>query len=284
VRYPEQERLSVDNLNEMRIRTPDGREVPFESVAEVRFVPGYLTISRLNRKRTLEVTADVVRDTTDPRAVVDDVLQNHLPTWRSRYPTLSIEMDGELEEEQAFAGAMFKYMGLSMVIIYGLMAIPFKSYWQPFLILTAIPFGVMGAIFGHLLMGWPISMFSMLGVLACAGVVVNDNLVLIDRINQLRSQGHAVMESLLLGGQDRFRPIILTSMTTFIGLLPIMSETSVQAQFLIPMVISLAYGVLLATGVTLFLVPSLYLMGEQFQDRFTRRQPELKPAKGSARG
>lgn len=275
VRYPEQERISIDNLNQMRIRTPDGREVPFEAVAEVRFVSGYQTIERLDRKRTLEVTAEVQPGKASPRAVVDEILSKDLPRWRNLYPGLSMALDGELQEQQEFQAAMLKYMGLSMLIIYGLMAIPFRSYWQPVLILTAIPFGIMGAIWGHIFMGREISMFSLMGVLACAGVVVNDNLVLIDRINQLRDQGLSVMESLLQGGQDRFRPIILTSLTTFIGLLPIMAETSVQAQFLIPMVISLAFGVLFATGVTLVLVPALYLFGEQFQDRFLRRQPVL---------
>ena len=210
-----------------------------------------------------------------PRAIVDEILRRDLPRWRTLYPGLSMALDGELQEQQEFQAALLKYMGLSMLIIYGLMAIPFRSYWQPVLILTAIPFGIMGAIWGHLIMGREISMFSLMGVLACAGVVVNDNLVLIDRINQLREQGMSVMESLLQGGQDRFRPIILTSLTTFIGLLPIMSETSVQAQFLIPMVISLAFGVLFATAVTLMLVPALYLFGEQFQivsaSRFRRR-------------
>ncbi|MEE4193352.1 MAG: efflux RND transporter permease subunit, partial [Halieaceae bacterium] len=278
VRYPEQERVSIDNLNQMRIRTPDGREVPFEAVAEVRFVSGYQTIERLDRKRTLEVTAEVQPGKASPRAVVDEILSKDLPRWRNLYPGLSMALDGELQEQQEFQAAMLKYMGLSMLIIYGLMAIPFRSYWQPVLILTAIPFGIMGAIWGHIFMGREISMFSLMGVLACAGVVVNDNLVLIDRINQLRDQGLSVMESLLQGGQDRFRPIILTSLTTFIGLLPIMAETSVQAQFLIPMVISLAFGVLFATGVTLVLVPGLYLFGEQFQDRFLRREPVLSSA------
>ncbi len=281
VRYPEQERVSIDNLNEMRIRTPDGREVPFEAVAEVRFVSGYQTIERLNRKRTLEVTAEVQEGKASPRSIVDEVLARDLPRWRTLYPGLTMALDGELQEQQEFSAALLKYMGLSMLIIYGLMAIPFRSYWQPVLILTAIPFGIMGAIWGHIIMGREISMFSLMGVLACAGVVVNDNLVLIDRINQLRDQGLSVMESLLQGGQDRFRPIILTSLTTFIGLLPIMSETSVQAQFLIPMVISLAFGVLFATAVTLVLVPALYLFGEQFQDRFLRRGRGL-PAAGGA--
>ena len=156
------------------------------------------------------------------------------------------------------------------LLIFGLMAIAFRSYWQPFLVLTAIPFGIMGAIFGHALLDWEISIFSMMGVIACAGVVVNDNLVLIDRVNKLREQGYALWDALLQGGEDRFRPIILTSLTTFVGLLPIMSETSVQAQFLIPMVTSLAFGVLFATGVTLILVPALYLIGDDFA-RWGRR-------------
>jgi len=146
------------------------------------------------------------------------------------------------------------------------MAIAFRSYWQPFLVLTAIPFGIMGAIFGHALLNWQISIFSMMGVIACAGVVVNDNLVLIDRVNTLRGQGLALREAVLQAGEDRFRPIILTSLTTFVGLLPIMSETSVQAQFLIPMVTSLAFGVLFATGVTLVLVPALYIVGEDVSE------------------
>jgi multidrug efflux pump subunit AcrB len=165
-----------------------------------------------------------------------------------------------------------------MLIIYALMAIPFRSYWQPLLVLTAVPFGIMGAIFGHLIMRGEISMFSLMGVIACAGVVVNDNLVLIDRINQLRAGGHGLVEALLQAGEDRFRPIILTSLTTFVGLLPIMSETSVQAQFLIPMVTSLAFGVLFATGVTLVLVPCLYLMGEQVATRVLHRRQTLPDA------
>ena len=143
------------------------------------------------------------------------------------------------------------------------------------LVLTAVPFGIMGAIFGHAMLNWEISMFSLLGVIAAAGVVVNDNLVLIDRINQLRAGGHSLVEALLQGGEDRFRPIILTSLTTFVGLLPIMFETSIQAQFMIPMVISLAFGVLLATGVTLLLVPCLYLLGAQISVRVLHRQQPL---------
>jgi multidrug efflux pump subunit AcrB len=271
VRYPESERLSVENLSDMRVRTPLGDEVPFDTVADIRYEPGFLTIERLNRKRTLEVSAEVVSGVTDPRAVVNDIIATHMPQWRSQYPGLTMALDGELQEESDFMGAMLKYMGLSMLVIYALMAIPFRSYWQPILVLTAVPFGVMGAIFGHLILNWEVSIFSLMGVIACAGVVVNDNLVLIDRINQFRNAGQGVVASLLQAGQDRFRPIILTSLTTFVGLLPIMAETSVQAQFLIPMVTSLAFGVLFATGVTLVLVPCLYLLGEQLVGRALRR-------------
>jgi len=278
VRYPERERLSVDNLSEMRVRTPAGDEVPFDVVADVRYQPGYFTIDRIDRKRSLKVTADVLAGVADPRAVVNDLVTNHLPDLQARYPGLILDLDGELREESEFLGALLTYMGLAMLIVYALMAIPFRSYWQPFLVLTAVPFGFMGAIFGHLIFDWQISMFSLLGVIAVAGVVVNDNLVLIDRCNQLRAAGHDVFEALLQGGQDRFRPIILTSMTTFVGLLPIMSETSVQAQFLIPMVISLAFGVLFATGVTLLLVPCLYLLGDQVSAFMLRQKQSLRAA------
>ena len=157
------------------------------------------------------------------------------------------------------------------------MAISFRSYWQPLLILTAIPFGFMGAVFGHMIMGREVSMLSMLGFVACAGVVVNDNLVLLDRINQLRQQGLAVMDAVVQGGRDRFRAILLTSVTTFIGLVPIMAEQSVQARFLIPMVISLAFGVLFATLVTLILVPSLYVTAEAIGHRWLNWRRTFSP-------
>jgi len=270
VRYPETERRSLANLQQMYIRTPSGAQIPFEEVAEYRIVPGYQKVKRLDRMRTLEVRADIRYDQGSPRAVVDAVLADWLPKWQARYPGLGLNLDGELEEETAFRTAMVKYMGLSMILIFGLMAIAFRSYWQPLLVLTAVPFGIMGAIFGHGMMGVQVSLFSLMGVIACAGVVVNDNLVLIDRINSLRQQGLPMWDALLQGGEERFRPIILTSLTTFIGLLPIMSETSVQAQFLIPMVTSLAFGVLFATGVTLVLVPALFLIGDDVALWFQR--------------
>ena len=204
-----------------------------------------------------------------------DIVNNQLPRLKAKYPGLTMHLDGELQEESEFLEALIQYMALSMLVVYALMAIPFRSYFQPLLVLTAVPFGIMGAIFGHTITNWEISMFSLLGVIAAAGVVVNDNLVLIDRINNLRKAGHTVMESLLQGAEDRFRPIILTTLTTFIGLLPIMFETSIQAQFMIPTVISLAFGVLFATGVTLLLVPCLYLAGDQVSRRLHLRDSSV---------
>ena len=277
IRYPESERRAIANINSMYIRTRDGAEVPFSTVATYRVETGYQSIERLDRLRTLEVSADVSEDGAPPRAIVESVLRNDGPVWLQRYPGLTINMDGELQEEIEFQQAMV-YMGsLSMLIIFGLMAIAFKSYWQPFLVLTAVPFGLMGAIFGHWMLGWQVSMFSIMGVIACAGVVVNDNLVLIDRINNLRDEGMDLVDALLQGATDRFRPIILTSVTTFVGLVPIMLETSVQAQFLIPMVVSLSFGVMFATGVTLVLVPALYLLGDdigKFLSIVTKRELE----------
>ncbi|MDA8946370.1 efflux RND transporter permease subunit, partial [Luminiphilus sp.] len=268
VRYPEAERRAIANINAMYIRTRDGTEVPFSTVATYRVETGYQSIERLDRLRTLEVSADVSEEGAAPRAIVESVLSSDGPLWLQRYPGLTINMDGELQEEIEFQQAMV-YMGsLSMLVIFGLMAIAFKSYWQPLLVLTAVPFGLMGAIFGHWLLGWQVSMFSIMGVIACAGVVVNDNLVLIDRVNNLRAEGMELVDALLQGATDRFRPIILTSVTTFVGLVPIMLETSVQAQFLIPMVTSLSFGVLFATGVTLVLVPALYLLGDDMGKLF----------------
>ena len=262
VRYTKEERESLDHLNNIRVRTPQGEEVPFATVAEVRYVPSYSKIERIDRQRTITVSASLAKHTTEAMDIVNDVMENYAPQWQAAYPGLSIKVEGEQLERAEFVTAMKERAVQALLAIFALFAVAFRSYWQPIIILTAVPFGFMGSIVGHMIMGREMSIFSFLGILACAGVVVNDNLVLIDRINQLREQGLAAKEALLQAGQDRFRPIILTSLTTFIGLLPIMSETSLQAQFLIPMVISLAFGVLLATFITLLLVPSLYLIGE----------------------
>jgi len=275
VRYPATERGAVERIEEMRVRTPERYEVPFESVAEVSFVPGFTTIERTDRRRSIRVTADVAEDQSTPNFVIEDLLKNHKDRLEQQYPGLKIGMGGNSKDEAEFFVALLKAFGLSMLVIYMLMAIEFKSYLKPFGVLSAVPFGIMGAIFGHGIMGVPIDIASFFGVLAAAGVVVNDNLVFIDRINQLRRQGIHVRAALIQAGSDRFRPIILTSITTFIGLIPIMLDGSMQARFLIPMVISLAFGVLFATTVTLVFVPALYLAGAKLRDATNRLRHRL---------
>jgi multidrug efflux pump subunit AcrB len=272
VRYSRQERGQIDQLSDMRIRTGDQRELPLEAVADISFVPGYSTIERVDRKRSILVSAEVEENTSVPADIVEKILEFNLPLWQKQYPGLELKIDGDMDDESEFSKSALRDFIIALLAIYCMMAVAFKSYSQPLLILTAIPFGFMGSIIGHIIMGREISMLSMLGFFACAGVVVNDNLVLLDRINQLRKQGMEPLPAALQAGRDRFRAIILTSVTTFIGLMPIMAETSLQALFLIPMVISLSFGVLFATTVTLVLVPTLYVLGNQLGDKFKNYQ------------
>ncbi|MEX1032137.1 MAG: efflux RND transporter permease subunit [Cellvibrionaceae bacterium] len=271
VRYPEEERRNIDHLDEMRVRTQDGREVPLHAVADINYVPGYSTIRRLDRKRTIVITADL-QPGFNANEIVNDLLDRNLTDWERQFPGFRLALSGNLQDQNEFMDSMTKNFGFSLVIIYGLMAIAFRSYWQPVIVLTAIPFGFMGSVIGHLIMGREVSMMSMLGFVACAGVVVNDNLVLLDRISTLRKQGTEVLQAVMQAGRDRFRAIILTSVTTFAGLTPILFEQSMQAAFLIPMVISLSFGVIFATTVTLILVPCLFLVGERVTERWDLRK------------
>ena len=267
VRYTREERETENQLNELRLRTGQNTQVPLVEVAEVVYVPGYDKINRIDRRRSVNIYSYVRKD-FDANAIVAQLKQNNLAQWQLDYPGLELGVAGDMESQQEFAGFMSKGFLLTIFLVYCLMAIAFKSYSQPFLILTAVPFGFVGAVLGHLIMGLDISMMSVLGFFAAAGVVVNDNLVLVDRVNQLRHQGVNALDAAYQAGKDRFRPIILTSLTTFAGLLPIMFEQSTQAQFLIPMVVSLAYGVVFATTVTLILVPCLYLAQERAAMKF----------------
>jgi len=260
LRYPESERNTLEHIESVYIRTQDGRSVPLTSVAEVVDIAGYSVINRENRRRTIIVSAELTEG-VDALTLANRVLSENLPLWQQQFIGLHMEAAGSLNDQKEFNSTLYINMLVAVFVSYGLMAIAFRSYWQPLLILTAIPFGFVGAILGHLIMDKAMSIMSMLGLLACAGVVVNDNLVLLDRIQYLYKKGNDVIDVLAQAGQDRFRAIILTSLTTFIGLLPIMFETSVQAQFLIPMVVSLSFGVLFSTFVTLLLVPNLFLLG-----------------------
>ena len=266
VRYPELARKNVDTLSDMRIRTPDGKEIPFYSVADVEYVEGITSIRRVNRERTNRIRAYEQKSLVTTDEISKIVFDEISPELARKYPNVRLSKDGFSSDEAEFYQAGTKLFITAVVIIYGLMVLTFKSYLKPLGVLTAIPFGLMGAIFGHVLFGLEFSMMSWMGVFAATGVVVNDNLVLIERISQLRKGGHVVSQALMRAGKDRFRPIILTSLTTFIGLMPIIFEPSEQAQFLVPMVISLVFGVLFATTVTLIFVPSIYLTAASFRD------------------
>ncbi len=264
VRYPVEERRSIADLENMRIRTPAGDEVPFSSVAEVSFGKAYSSITRQNRKRVVTVSADVDPLLVEPGVVIDDVSEDFIPGLLSRYPGVSYGLEGASLEELEFKRNVSVASIAALFLIYALIAIPLRSYVQPLIIMSVIPFGLVGAVVGHWIMGMAISMFSLFGLIALAGVVVNDSIIMIDFINKARQRGLSIKDAVVRSGTQRFRAIVLTSLTTAAGLMPIMLEKSVQAQFVIPMAVSLAFGILFATVITLFLIPSLYVLQIDF--------------------
>jgi len=265
VRYPEDDRAGLHGLEEMRVRTLDGSEIPFSSVATVDRRKGYATINRRDRRRTVNVKSNVDLTIANPREVLAAVEADVMPGLLADHPGVSYSLEGQSSEQKETIEAMTSLFVLALFGIYGLMAIPFRSYLQPLIITTVIPFGIVGAIAGHLFMGMDLSMLSVLGLVALSGVVVNDSLVFVDFVNRTRATGASVREAARRAGAARFRPILLTSLTTFVGLLPLLLERSVQAQFLVPMAVSLAFGVLFSTFITLLLVPSLYLILEDLK-------------------
>jgi len=260
VRYPLEERRSVADLENMRIRTPAGDEVPFGSVAEVSFGSSYSSISRLNRERTITVSADIDPDIVEPGEVIKEISSEFVPELLSRHAGVSYGLEGASQEEQEFIANLIVASIAALFLIYALIAIPLHSYGQPLVIMSVIPFGIIGAVIGHIVMGKAVSMFSLFGFVALAGVVVNDSLIMVDFINKAREEGVPLRQAVIDSGTQRFRAIILTSFTTAAGLMPIMLETSVQAQYMIPMAISLSFGIIFATAITLFLIPSLYIL------------------------
>ena len=262
VRYPRHLRDNLDSLNNFMLRTPDGRQVPLFAVVDVELASGVQRIQRRDGERMIRVTADVLSELqSDIRTHMDE---QFIPGLVEKYPQLRI--GGNIEEEDIFFNEIGALYAIAFFLMYALIAVAFKSYWLPLLVMTAVPFGFMGAIYGHLLFGVSMALFSYFGIGAAAGVVINDNLVLVDYIGRLRKQGKAAMEAVIDSGVARFRPILLTTLTTFIGLMPIMAERSTDAQFLKPAVLSLAFGVLFALFVSLFLVPALYCIGIDLQN------------------
>ena len=260
VRYPEAERRTLGDVENLRIRTPDGREIPFGEVASVTLERGYAVIHRDSRERVVAVTADVDTNAANAAKVLADLEAEFLPQLMANYSGLRYSFEGQQRETQRSMNSLFRGFVLAMLLIYGILATMFRSYWQPLIVMSVIPFGLIGALAGHMIMGHALTMMSLFGLVALSGVVVNDSLVLLDFVNRIRQQGIPIERAIHLGGQARFRAIMLTSVTTVAGLLPILLERSFQAQFLIPMAISISFGLMGATLLVLLLVPALYMM------------------------
>ena len=274
VRYPLEARQSIETLEQMMIRIGPNQEVPLWQVANV--FPGLSpdSILRVDRQRTISVSADFDKQAGDLTLVLGEVSE-----WLSQqintYPGTTFEMAGEArDQEESTNSLMVGAIGLT-ILIYILLAIPFKSYSQPIIVMSVIPFGLVGAVIGHWIMGMDLTLLSFMGMLALSGVVVNDSLVLVDYINQKRKEGVSLKEAVYTAGGRRFRPVLLTSLTTFAGLVPLLFETSTQAQFLIPMAVSLGFGILFATLITLFIVPINYLILEDVRTYLKRYKSDM---------
>lgn len=265
LRYPLSERASRADLRRMWVRNPAGAAFPFSEVASAELVPGLAEIRRRNGQREITVTAKVDEDATTASRVSEALASGDLPQIKERFPRLTIEVKGAAEESAETLASLVRGFAAAGLGMFAILALVFRSYLQPLLIMAAIPFGFVGAILAHFAAGMPFTMLSVFGLVALAGVVVNDTLVLIDRTNELQRNGVGVIEALHQAGPSRFRAILLTTVTTVAGLFPLLFEKSFQAQFVIPMGISLAGGLIIATFGTLFVVPSLYLLLNDFR-------------------
>ncbi len=274
VRYPRESRRSIESLQDFRVRTADGREVPLMAVAELEYAPGIKRIQRWNGNRAARVSADMKENIRQD--VMEDLNANFFPEWEKKYPGIIRGSIGQAEGEARFIADVMKLYGMALFVMYMMLAIAFRSYWQPIAIMIAMPYAFTGAVFGHLAVDMTMAIFSYFGVAAAAGVVVNDNLVLVDYCNKLRERGMSSKEAILEAGVARFRPILLTTVTTFVGLVPMMMERSIQAAFLKPIVVALASGVLIAFFVTLLMVPALYAIGDDFGIFFSGVKARIK--------
>ena len=268
VRLPKAQRVSEHNIESFIVQTATGLDVPLGQITEVQRGRAYTTINRRDGRRTVSVTADVMpRDETEK--VVASARASILPELVRNHPGLAYSFQGRQEEMRESLASLRSGFILAMLMVYVLLGIPFRSYVQPLIVMTAIPFGIVGAVIGHWIMGYSLSVVSMMGVIALSGVVVNDALVLIEYANRLRSGGMPAKEAILNAGIRRFRPVLLTTVTTFGGLAPMIFETSRQARFMIPMALSLGYGIVFATVITLLLIPCLYVVLEDIKTLMT---------------
>ncbi len=260
VRNTESERAELGSLQNLRVRTPDGREIPLTAVAEMETSPGYATITRIDGMRAISVNSDVNSDIANAGQISADIEATHFPRIRSEYPGVYLEFQGEKKDSAESVGSLKIGFPIALIGIFVIIATIFRSYLQPLIIMLTVPFGIIGAVIGHQLRGVELSLMSMFGIVALAGVVVNDAIVLIEAFNANIAKGMPIREALLEAGQRRFRAVFLTTLSTVGGLMPMIVEQDLQAQFLIPMALSIAAGVAFATLLTLLLIPSLILI------------------------
>ena len=275
LRYPEDERKSLADIENIRIRQLDGSEIPFETIANIQFGRGYSNIRRVDRQRVVSVSAEVDETIANSKQINTKLEKVELPSLMDEFPGLHYRFAGEQREMTESLGSLIPNYSIALLAIFALLAIQFRSYWQPLIVMSAIPFGIIGAVLGHLIMGFNIGLLSMFGIVALSGIVVNDSLIMIDLINRERASDIELQQIIRDSATKRFRPIMLTTLTTFCGLLPMITEKSLQARFLIPMAISLAFGVMFATCITLILVPSLYMILEDVKTRFFTAKSDI---------
>ena len=259
VRYPPEERRSMADFEEIRVDQNDGIKRPISELAEINIQRGYSEINRVNQSQSITVRADVDERTANARSIVSDLQKDVLPGLLKEFPHVRVMWEGQQEQTAESVGSLMRGFVIALMAMFALLTFEFNSYLQPFIIMCVIPFGAIGALFGHAAMGLPLTLFSVMGLVALTGVVVNDSIVLVDFINHKSKEGLPLHETLLESGKRRLRPVLLTSLTTIAGLLPLLTETSLQAQLLIPMATSLCFGLLLATILVLYMVPIYYM-------------------------
>jgi multidrug efflux pump subunit AcrB len=275
VKLPEEQREDIHNLEDLVVRTPSGLEVPLLDVADVNKTLAFTSINRRDGRRVISVSMDA-----EPAGAVTQVIEalrtKELPQLRKDFPGITWTFEGSDAEMREATASLWGYFGLAIAVIYSLLAVAFRNYIQPLIVLVAIPFGIVGALIGHIMLGYDISLVSVMGVIALSGVVINDSLIMIDYAN--RYQGDDTpMQTILNAGMRRFRPILLTTLTTFGGLMPLIFETSLQAEYIIPMAISLGFGILFSTAIILLLVPCLYLILDDIYNLFRSKRSTNPP-------
>ena len=269
VRFPQDDRRSLASLETMTIRLPDGTEVPALSVAEITPTLGNSTINRTDGQRTINVIASADREVAPPETILVEMFRKHVPQLMEDFPGVTVSQAGEAEERTRALSGLVSASLVALMVIYTLLAIPLKSYLQPLVVMASIPFGFIGAILGHQIMNYDLVFFSLLGMIALAGVVINSSLVLVDFINRNRRlHGMGLREAVIDSGMSRFRPIFLTSVTTFMGLMPLMVTRDFDTAPFVPLAVSLGFGVVFSTAVTLVLIPALYVILEDFLSLF----------------